>query len=179
MNKTVNSVKRVGTDTADAFFRRSATRAQKLDRGEALLPEMRLTFEDPADLLRVLTEQRVRILNAVRRNPAPVPELAAVLRDRTAVRRDVRFLTTFGLVKIREETNPGHGRRKSSGRLPRRPEVTSNQAISNQETEGLAKFTYKHFVTASSRSRLGKATESTTLTEPQPLGRGNGTKAVG
>jgi hypothetical protein len=45
--------------------------------------------------------------------------------------------------------------------------------------EGLAKFTYKHFVTASSRSRLGKATESTTLTEPQPLGRGNGTKAAG
>jgi hypothetical protein len=38
--------------------------------------------------------------------------------------------------------------------------------------EGLAKFTYKHFVTASSRSRLGKPTESTTLTEPQPLGRG-------
>ena len=53
------------------------------------------------------------------------------------------------------------------------------------EIEGLAKFTYKHgashkhFVTASSRSRLRKATESTTLTEPQPLGRGNGTKAAG
>jgi hypothetical protein len=45
--------------------------------------------------------------------------------------------------------------------------------------EELAQFTYKHFVTASSRSRLGKATESTTLTEPQPLGRGNGTKAAG
>jgi hypothetical protein len=28
-------------------------------------------------------------------------------------------------------------------------------------------------------SRLGKATESTTLTEPQPSGRGNGTKAAG
>ena len=88
-------------------------RAQKLDRGEKLLPEMRLTFEDPADLLRVLTAQRVRVLDAVRRNPAPVSELAAVLkRDRTAVRRDVRVLTTFGLVNTHEETNPGHGRRK-------------------------------------------------------------------
>jgi len=103
----------VGRGTADAFFRRSAVRAQKLDRGETLLPEMRLTFEDPADLVRVLTEQRVRVLAAVRKNPAPVSELAAVLkRDRTAVRRDVRILTAFGLVKIHEETNPGHGRRK-------------------------------------------------------------------
>ena len=113
MNKTVKSVRRVGRGTADAFFRRSAVRAQKLDRGETLLPEMRLTFEDPADLVRVLTEQRVRVLAAVRKNPAPVSELAAVLkRDRTAVRRDVRILTAFGLVKIHEETNPGHGRRK-------------------------------------------------------------------
>jgi predicted transcriptional regulator len=113
MNKTVKSVIRVGAGTADAFFRRSAARAQELDRGVKLLPEMRLTFEDPVDLLQVLTEQRILVLDAVRRNPAPVSELAAVLkRDRTAVRRDVRILTTFGLVKIHEETNPGHGRRK-------------------------------------------------------------------
>jgi predicted transcriptional regulator len=84
-----------------------------VDRGERLPPEMRLTFEDPADLLRVLTAQRVRVLHAVRKNAAPVSELASVLgRDRTAVRRDVRIPTTFGLVNTREETNPGHGRRK-------------------------------------------------------------------
>ncbi len=126
MNKTLKSVKRPGTDTADAFFRRSAVRAQKLDRGETLLPEMRLTFENPADLLRVLTEQRVRILNAVRRNPAPVSELATVLkRDRTAVRRDVRILTAFGLLEIREETNPGHGRRKIVGPLASKCELVT------------------------------------------------------
>jgi predicted transcriptional regulator len=113
MKKTAKTVTRMGTGTADTFFRRSTARAQKLDRGERLLPEMRLTFEDPADLLRVLTTQRVRVLDAVRKNPAPVSELAAVLkRDRTAVRRDVRILMTFGLVNTREEANPGHGRRK-------------------------------------------------------------------
>lgn len=107
------NLKRMGNGSGDAFFKRTAARAQKLDRGEKLLPEVRLTFEDPADLLRVLTAQRVRVLEAVRRNPAPVSELAAVLkRDRTAVRRDVRILTTFGLVSTHEETNPGHGRRK-------------------------------------------------------------------
>jgi predicted transcriptional regulator len=126
MDKTVKSVKRVGAGTIDAFFARSAARARKLDRGETLLPEMRLTFEDPADLIRVLTEQRVRVLQLVRRNPAPVSELAAVLgRDRTAVRRDVRILTTFGLVKVHEETNPGHGRRKIVGPLSSKCELVT------------------------------------------------------
>jgi predicted transcriptional regulator len=126
MKKTVKSAKPIGTGTADAFFKRSATRAQKLDRGEALLPEMRLTFEDPADLIRVLTEQRVRVLEAVRIHPAPVSELAAVLkRDRTAVRRDVRILTSFGLVEIHEGTNPGHGRRKIVGPLASKWELVT------------------------------------------------------
>jgi predicted transcriptional regulator len=126
MNKTVKSLKRLGTGTADAFFRRSAARAEKLDRGERLLPEMRLTFEDPADLLRVLTAQRVRVLDAVRKNPAPVSELAAVLkRDRTAVRRDVRILMTYGLVNTREETNPGHGRRRIVGPLASKCELVT------------------------------------------------------
>jgi predicted transcriptional regulator len=126
MNKTVKSLKRVGTGTTEAFFGRSAIRAQRLDRGERLLPKMRLTFEDPADLLRVLTAQRVRVLDAVRRNPAPVSELAHVLRrDRTAVRRDVRILTTFGLVNTHEETNPGHGRRKIVGPLASRCELVT------------------------------------------------------
>ena len=126
MKKAVRTVTRMGTGTADAFFRRSTTRAQKLDRGEKLLPEMRLTFEDPADLLRVLTTQRVRVLDAVRKNPAPVSELATVLkRDRTAVRRDVRILMTFGLVNTREETNPGHGRRKIVGPMASKCELVT------------------------------------------------------
>ena len=113
MNKKARILRLVRTGTADDFFRRSEARAQKLDRGERLLPEIRLTFEEPADLLRVLTAQRVRVLNAVRKNPAPVSELAIALRrDRASVRRDIRILTSFGLVKTHEETNPGHGRRK-------------------------------------------------------------------
>jgi len=126
MNKTVKTLKRMGTGTTDGFFGRSAARAQKLDRGDRLLPEIRLTFEDPADLLRVLTTQRVRVLDAVRRKPAAVSELATVLkRDRTAVRRDVRVLATFGLVSTREEMNPGHGRRKIVGPLASKCELVT------------------------------------------------------
>ena len=74
---------------------------------------MRLTFEDPADLLRLLTVQRLRVLRAVRQQHGPLSDLARTLkRDRTAVKRDVKVLVTYGLVKTHEETNPGHGRRK-------------------------------------------------------------------
>jgi len=69
---------------------------------------MRLTFEDPADLLRLLTVQRLRVLRAVRQQPAPLSDLARTLkRDRTAVKRDVKVLVTYGLVKTHEETNRG------------------------------------------------------------------------
>jgi predicted transcriptional regulator len=112
MKKTTKNID-VGAGTIDAFFERSIKRAGKLDRGERLPAEIRLTFEDPADLVRALTAQRVRVLHAVRKKPAPVSDLAVVLkRDRTAVKRDVKILTSLGLVRTHEEINPGHGRRK-------------------------------------------------------------------
>ena len=104
---------KVTAGTVEAFIERSLERARKLDRGEKLPSEIRMTFEDSADLMRALSAQRVRVIRAVRDKPAPVSDLAMVLkRDRTAVRRDVSLLESLGLVKTREELNPGHGRRK-------------------------------------------------------------------
>ena len=103
----------VSSGSVDAFIGRSLERARKLDRGSKLPPEITMTFEDPADLVRVLSAERVRVIHAVRQKPAPVSELAATLRrDRKAVRRDVSLLESFGLVNAREEINPGHGRRR-------------------------------------------------------------------
>ena len=103
----------VASGTVEAFIERSLERARKMDRGERLPSEITMTFEDPSDLLRVLSAQRVRVLHAVRARPTPVSELAGTLgRDRKAVRRDVSLLESFGLVKTREEPNPGHGRRR-------------------------------------------------------------------
>ena len=103
----------VSSGTVEAFIGRSLERARKLDRGDRLPSEITMTFEDPSDLVRVLSTERVRVLRAVRAKPAPVSELAAILkRDRKAVRRDVSLLQYFGLVNTREEPNPGHGRRK-------------------------------------------------------------------
>jgi predicted transcriptional regulator len=116
----------VSTGTTEDFFERSLKRARRLDRGEKLATQIRLSFEDPSDLLRVLTAQRVRVIHAVRLKPAPVTDLAIVLkRDRTAVKRDVKILTSFGLVRIHEETNHGHGRRKIVQPLASRYELVA------------------------------------------------------
>ena len=103
----------VSSGTVEAFVGRSLERARKMDRGEKLPSEISMTFEDPADLVRVLSAERVRVIHAVREKPAPVSELAVTLRrDRKAVKRDVSLLESFGLVSGREEINPGHGRRR-------------------------------------------------------------------
>ena len=121
-NKKIKNVANVGrkpprvtvaSGTVEAFIERSFERAQKLDHGAQLPSEITMTFEDPSDLSRVLSAQRVRVLHAVRARPTPISELAGTLRrDRKAVRRDVSLLESFGLVKTREEPNPGHGRRR-------------------------------------------------------------------
>lgn len=125
MNKTHSKAK-ASTGSAEAYFERSLNRARKLDRGEKLPAEMRLTFEDPEDLLRALTAQRVRVLRAVRKKPAAVSDLALVLkRDRTAVKRDVKVLASLGLLKTHLESNPGHGRRKIVRPLASRYELVA------------------------------------------------------
>jgi len=107
MIKTV----KLETGTADEFFERSRVRAEKLDRGEKLAAEIRVTFEDPADLLRVLSAERLRVLYSIRKRVKPtISGLAISLkRDRKAVSRDVKLLEELGLLRTRDVTNPGHG----------------------------------------------------------------------
>ncbi len=103
----------VSSGSVETFIGRSLERARKLDRGRKLPHEITMSFEDPADLVRVLSAERVRVIHAVREKPAPVSELAITLkRDRKAVKRDVTLLESFGLINAREEINPGHGRRR-------------------------------------------------------------------
>ncbi len=113
-NVRENPVK-LSVGTADEFFERSAERARKLGRGEKVPAEKRITFEDPLDLMRVLSAQRVRVLRTVRTRAIKptVTSLAAMLkRDRKAVSRDVKLLESLGLVKMVTERNPGHGTMK-------------------------------------------------------------------
>ena len=111
MKKKVNT--RIISDGVEGFFGRIREHARKLDRGERLVPEITISFEDPSDLIRVLSAERIKLLKVAKKKPAGITELAHRLkRDHRAVSRDVDLLEKFGLVRSNYERNPAHGRRR-------------------------------------------------------------------
>ena len=101
---------KVFTDGFEGHIRRSLARAKKLEKGEHLESEKIITFADPLDMIECLTAQRVRIFQVVRKKRLSISSLAVELkRNRGSVTRDVNKLKAFGLLRLREEVNPGHG----------------------------------------------------------------------
>ena len=103
----------IHTDGFDGYMERSRVRAEKWAKGERVEPSFGFTFESPAQMFELLTAERVRVVETARTKPYSVTELARVLkRDPKSVRRDVKKLMEFGVVRTREAINPGHGRVK-------------------------------------------------------------------
>ena len=83
----------MAVEPREIFFSRMRANARRLDRGEPLTPAVTLSFEDPSDLLKVLTPARLRLLRQVRAKAMALSALAAALsRDHSAVRKDVALL---------------------------------------------------------------------------------------
>ena len=95
------------------FFRRGKVLARLADAGQPMPEERTVSFEDPADLLRLLTASRLDVFRSVKSEPGSITVIAGRLhRDRSAVKRDVDQLAQAGLVTIETKTLPGHGRMK-------------------------------------------------------------------
>ncbi|NCN71558.1 MAG: MarR family transcriptional regulator [Betaproteobacteria bacterium] len=95
------------------FFRRGKLLARWADAGQPMPEERTVSFEDPADLLRLLTASRLDVFRSVKGEPGSITVIAARLqRDRSAVKRDVDQLARVGLVTIEAKTLPGHGQMK-------------------------------------------------------------------
>ncbi len=91
---------------------RMIARARKLDAGEPIEPDNIISFEDPLDLLELLSVERIRLLKAARGKPLSVDDLARKLgRPRPSVMRDIKRLEALGVLDRRRETNPGHGQK--------------------------------------------------------------------
>jgi predicted transcriptional regulator len=117
----------VRTGSSDEFFRRVRGRAEKLDRGESLPAEITISFEDPMELLNILTSERVRLLGCAKTRSLPISDLADSLkRDVRAVSRDVAVLERAGLLRTSYRPNPGHGRLKIVEALARGYRLTAN-----------------------------------------------------
>ena len=104
---------KIHTDGFEGFMERSLARAKKISRGERIEPSFGITFESPTQMAEVMTVQRLRVIEVARKKPYSVTALARELgRDPKSVRRDVAKLVEYGVVRTREEINPGHGRVK-------------------------------------------------------------------
>ena len=99
-------------ESFEAMTQRSIERARKLDAGEPIEPYNIISFEDPLDLLELLSVERIRLLKAARGKPLSVDDLARKLgRPRPSVMRDIKRLEALGVLDRRRETNPGHGQK--------------------------------------------------------------------
>jgi len=101
---------RVFQDGFEGHVARSLDRAARREAGERLEAEKIITFADPLDMIECLTAQRVRLCQVVRTKRLSISALAEELgRNRGSVTRDVNKLRSFGLLRLREQVNPGHG----------------------------------------------------------------------
>jgi predicted transcriptional regulator len=103
----------IKTGTEADFFKRGRQLARAADRGEKLPDERIVCFEDPAELMKLITAARLALFRAVKEMPGSITQISERLhRDRSAVKRDIDELERAGLVTIAEKVLPGHGRMK-------------------------------------------------------------------
>lgn len=103
----------IKTGTEEDFFKRGRQLARAADRGEPIPEERIISFEDPADVMKLITTTRLALFRTVKEMPGSITDIAERLhRDRSAVKRDVDELERAGLVTIADKVLPGHGRMK-------------------------------------------------------------------
>jgi predicted transcriptional regulator len=101
----------VRSDGFEGYSKRARARAKRLASNEKIEAEMTITFESPLAMLEVLTAERIRLCEVARKQPFSITALATALkRDPKSVRRDVLKLQRVGVLRVREQVNPGHGR---------------------------------------------------------------------
>jgi len=102
---------KVFADGFEGHVKRSLERARRRENGGRLEPERIITFADPLQMLECLTAERIRLCQVARKKPLSISGLAQELgRNRGSVTRDVNKLKAFGLIRLREQVNPGHGK---------------------------------------------------------------------
>ena len=90
---------RVRTGNVDDFFSRAREAALKADRGERFEEKVTISFEDPDQMLMLLSGGRRRIMLEVMKRPQTVQNLANILnRNRSTIAKEIRYLEEKGLL---------------------------------------------------------------------------------
>ena len=97
----------IKTGAKDDFLQRGRQLAQAADHGEALPSESMISFEDPADVVRLITSARLALFRAIKEMQGSITETSERLHlDRSAVKRDVDELARANLVTVSEKVLP-------------------------------------------------------------------------
>lgn len=98
-------------DGFEGWKKRAMERAKAITEGRPFPPSRGITFESPAEMVRLLTPARLDLFSKVKKQTLSIKDLVQLLgRDASAVRRDVAALEKAGIVSSRQVVNPGHGR---------------------------------------------------------------------
>ncbi len=101
----------IHTDGFEGWKKRARKRAAEMDAGKNFASTRGITFDNAAEMVRLLTPSRIDLFDAIRNRTLSITELAETLgRDVSAVRKDVMALERFGIVTSVQRINPGHGR---------------------------------------------------------------------
>ena len=110
--KSLNNIT-VKTGSVQDFFTKVHGIMKNLDEGKSITPSHTVTFEDPSEMLHFLNESKINLINVIRHSPDSITNIAKNAgRSREAVSRDIREMAKYGLIKISNVINPGHGRQK-------------------------------------------------------------------
>jgi predicted transcriptional regulator len=103
----------IKTATEQDFFARGKVLAKAADSGHTLPNEHIVSFEDAADLIKLMSTTKLALFREIKQLPGSITDIAGRLhRDRSAVKRDIDELARAGLVIVSEKPLPGHGRMK-------------------------------------------------------------------
>ncbi len=103
----------IQADDVDGFFARAKDAARRADQGHAFDGKVTISFEDPQQMLTVLSAARCQLMSEVMDEPKTINELTSRLhRNRSAITKDVGMLERMGLIVSIRRSNPGHGIQK-------------------------------------------------------------------
>ena len=97
----------------EVFVKESVQALKSVAAGKRIKPDSVIAFDSLKTMRKFITDERLRILKAVRRyHPASIYALAKILkRDTKNVSDDVRYLSELGLLKL-EKTKDGRSKTK-------------------------------------------------------------------
>ena len=100
-------------ESTEDFFKKGRKIARLADAQKPIPESYVLSFDDPQVFSTLISPAKLRLIASIREEPGSISVIAKKLhRDASSVSKDISLLEGFGLVAVKDKTNPGHGKIK-------------------------------------------------------------------